>query len=331
MDHAYPQGPWPGRRASRGRSASPRIVINPLRVIYCPSISDDFYSNLIDWSMQNVYYSTENAVFSYNFYTEATHKLLQVPTYNVTSLKFSPAHHTLCVGTSVGILSFLDLSTGRATRHLYHKSRVGVLEMLGSNLVTGSRDRKSKLVDLRVKLPVLSLCAPFQAVCGLSATERGTLLASGGNDNRVFVYDIRECSTPFASLNAHRAAVKALSWRPGSLSQFVSGGGTADKSIKHWDINAEEPLVRSYDFESQICNLRWLRNNKILSTFGYSNDDIKLLKHFVPQRCFRGHKNRVIHFAVDEAEQFFVSGSSDSTIRFWPVEGECVREDVDIR
>lgn len=313
------------------KRAGPAIENEPLRTIECSSISDDFYSNLIDWSGQNVYYSIENVVLSYNFYTEVTQKLLNSSTYNVTSIKHSPQNNMLCVGTASGILNLVDIPTGHTTRHIYHKSRVGALETYGSNLITGSRDRKSKVIDLRVKLPVLCLGSHFQEVCGLSLNTTSTYLASGGNDNKVFVFDLRESSLPFASLGAHQAAVKALSWSPSSTSQFVTGGGTADKTIKHWDLNRRVPLVRSYNFEGQICNLKWLKNNSILSTFGYSNDDIKLLSNFKTTRCYRAHKNRVIHFAVDDTETFFVSGSSDSTIRFWQVSSRTDEVDVSIR
>lgn len=299
---------------------TPTVINTPMRMIECTSISDDFYSNLIDWSGHYIYYSVENTIYGYNFYTETCQKIFHSPSYNVTSVKCHLQNSVLCIGTSSGLLYLVDIGTGRSSRHLHHKSRIGVLELYNSNIITGSRDRKSKVIDLRIKMPVACLGSHFQEVCGLSLNSDSSFLASGGNDNKVFVFDMRESCMPFATLGAHHAAVKALSWCPNSSNQLITGGGTADKTIKHWDLSKTTPLVRSYDFESQICNLKWLRNNKILSTFGYSNDDIKLLHHFKPEKCYRGHKNRVIHFSVDESERFFVSGSSDSTIRFWSID-----------
>lgn len=57
-------------------------------------------------------------------------------------------------------------------------------------------------------------------------------MSSGGNDNKVNIYDIRK-STIFDTY-AHTAAVKAMAWI-GDKS-LVTGGGTADKKIKYWSL-----------------------------------------------------------------------------------------------
>lgn len=322
--------PYQNMQIIRGRGA-PKIISQSLRKLYFTSISDDFYSNLIDWSSDSVYYSVANTVYAYNFFSEGIESIYHSPGNGITCLKHNGQSNTLCVGTSAGSLVLVDIETRKPSAYLIHKSRIGALETFGGSIITGSRDRLSKIVDLRTGMSVTTFSTHLQEVCGLSLNSRQQYLASGGNDNKVFIYDVRRTHTPYAGLCDHRAAVKALSWSPNISSQLVSGGGTADKTIKMWDLASRARLVHSYDFESQICNLKWLRNNKILSTFGYSNDDIKLLSNFQVEKQFVGHKNRVIHFSVEDDERFFVSGSSDSTIRFWSIDYEESVCDIKIR
>ena len=52
-----------------------------------------------------------------------------------------------------------------------------------------------------------------QEVCGLKWSYDGMHLASGGNDNRLLVWDINTTS-PLCKFTQHTAAVKAIAWSP---------------------------------------------------------------------------------------------------------------------
>lgn len=73
--------------------------------------------------------------------------------------------------------------------------------MIFNRDVRDSSDTISKLVGHR------------QEVCGLKWNPEGTQLASGGNDNKLLIWDQRN-SAPIAKFNEHIAAVKAISWSP---------------------------------------------------------------------------------------------------------------------
>jgi cell division cycle protein 20 (cofactor of APC complex) len=60
----------------------------------------------------------------------------------------------------------------------------------------------------------------------------GDLIASGGNDNLVAIYDVRKSEHLLHSYE-HSAAVKSLAWTE-SDKMLLSGGGTSDKMIKFW-------------------------------------------------------------------------------------------------
>lgn len=322
---------------SRFRIALPSVqaplmsITSPLRKISCESMADDFYSNLIDWSGDKIFYVAGGTIYSYNFFTEVTNRIFQSEMNSICSIKCVKQLGMLAVGSSSGIVTFVDLNTLKASKYMYHRGRVSVLETFENKIITGSRDRKTKVIDIRTGMSQKTYSFHCQEVCGAGLNSEQKYLATGGNDNKIFVIDLRKDSEPLLKLEDHRAAVKALSWSPYYASRFVSGGGTADKTMKLWDIHSQCTLQRSINYESQVCNLHWLSSNKILSTFGYSNDDIKLLRDFEVEKRFSGHKNRVIHFAVDDNEEFFVSGSGDSSIRIWEIESRRGTEDIKIR
>lgn len=100
----------------------------------------------------------------------------------------------------------------------------------------------------------------------------GDQLASGGNDNKLLVWNTKINRSPQFKFTSHTAAVKALAWSPHKHGVLVSGGGTADRTIKFWNTLTGEN-IKSYDTSSQICNIDFSKNvNEIVSTHGFSQD-----------------------------------------------------------
>jgi cell division cycle 20-like protein 1 (cofactor of APC complex) len=226
-----------------------------------------------------------------------------------------------------------------------------------SLLSTGSRDRYILHRDLRVaNTHTTSLLAHRQEVCGLKWSPIVQLLASGGNDNKLLVWDTRlsrscSCSssslshhnnrntqterdridsskgtTPLFCYNQHTAAVKAIAWSPHQRGLLLSGGGTADRTIKLWDTlhttdpNDTKPLL-SIDTGSQVCNLAWCQHvNEIISTHGYSHNQIMLWSYpklVAPFATLTGHQQRVLYLALSPNNQVIATAAADQTLRFW--------------
>lgn len=74
-------------------------------------------------------------------------------------------------------------------------------------------------------------------ICGLRWSITGNTLASGGDDDRLFILDARKMSSMHRlyQLN-HLASVKALAWCPYNYDVLASGGGTGDGFLKIWNI-----------------------------------------------------------------------------------------------
>jgi cell division cycle 20-like protein 1 (cofactor of APC complex) len=95
-----------------------------------------------------------------------------------------------------------------------HTARVGTMAWNDHILTSGSRDRQILHRDVRCQENVIKkLSGHIQEVCGLKWNTQDNQLASGGNDNRLFVWD-KMSETPRYRFSGHSAAVKAITWSP---------------------------------------------------------------------------------------------------------------------
>jgi len=99
-------------------------------------------------------------------------------------------------------------------------------------------------------------------VCGLKWSPDHQHLASGGNDNKLFVWNTRS-NGPVQTYSEHLAAVKAIAWSPHQHGLLASGGGTADRRIRFWNTITGRPL-QCVDTGSQVCNLAWSKHSSEL-------------------------------------------------------------------
>lgn len=116
------------------------------------------------------------------------------------------------------------------------------------------------------------LSAHSEEVCGLKWSPSGRQLASGGNDNLLYIWDAAALPTSSTAqsprpsthslsfsaaqpwlhrLEAHTAAVKALAWCPFQANLLASGGGTMDRCIRFWNTHTGS-CINSVDTGSQV-------------------------------------------------------------------------------
>lgn len=99
------------------------------------------------------------------------------------------------------------------------------------------------------------------------------MLASGGNDNKLLVWNAHNAWEPLHRFNGHTAAVKAIAWSPHQHGILSSGGGTADRSIRFWNTHSADGELQVHDTGSQVCNLLFSRTvNELVSSHGYSQN-----------------------------------------------------------
>ncbi len=227
------------------RKAPRKISTVPYKVLDAPALQDDFYLNLVDWSSLNVLaVGLGTCVYLWSACTSKVTKLCDLgPDDTVTSVSWTQRGTHLAVGTSVGEVQIWDAAKCQTTRTMGgHQARVGTLCWSGHTLSSGSRDRLILQRDVRVNEPYTSkLSGHKQEVCGLKWSFDGQQLASGGNDNKLFVWSPHSTS-PLLKFNEHSAAVKAISWSPHQNGLLASGGGTADRCIRFWNTQTASPL-----------------------------------------------------------------------------------------
>uniref|UniRef100_A0A0A9DVU4 CDC20/Fizzy WD40 domain-containing protein n=1 Tax=Arundo donax TaxID=35708 RepID=A0A0A9DVU4_ARUDO len=291
-DHSAPPSPFAAAAqqdctAGSGETASPqkpprKVPKTPHKVLDAPSLQDDFYLNLVDWSSQNMLaVGLGTCVYLWSASNSKVTKLCDLgPRDSVCAVHWSREGSYLAIGTGLGDVQIWDSSRCKRIRNMGgHQTRTGVLAWSSCILSSGSRDKNILQHDIRVPSDYISKFSGHRSeVCGLKWSHDDRELASGGNDNQLLVWNQRS-QQPVLRLTEHTAAVKAIAWSPHQQGLLASGGGTADRCIRFWN-TANGNVLNSIDTGSQVCNLAWCKNvNELVSTHGYSQNQIMVWKY----------------------------------------------------
>ena len=168
------------------------------KVLDAPCLRDDFYLNVLDWSANNIVsVALENNIYLWNAVIGKANKLysLKRPNQIVTSLASNFDGTSLAVGESSGVIKLFDIQKKKVIDVWQdHSSRVGTLSWNGSVLTSGGRDKLILNHDVRCprKSPVLRFAGHKQEICGVEWSFDGNYLASGGNDNKIFIWSLKK-------------------------------------------------------------------------------------------------------------------------------------------
>lgn len=332
-------------RARNFQSKSFRVIPQtPERILDAPELLDDFYLNLLDWSSSNTLaVALGSTVY---LWSAADGSIVQLMSSSqqrdnmITAVTWHGEGQHVAIGLNDGTVELWDAEAQQQIRTFSgHSARVCSLGWNGSLLASGSRDTRIHLHDHRDPSVSGSVQGHTQEVCGLrwnSATRgevraggaagggygNATQLASGGNDNLLNIWDLRRSTNEVAPLwqfRDHTAAVKALAWNPRQSNLLVSGGGTADKTLRFWDTLRGE-CINVVDTLSQVCGVLWSHDGtELISSHGYSDNQLTIWKYPTMKRLaeLTGHTSRVLHLAMSPDGQTVVSAAGDETIRFW--------------
>lgn len=311
------------------------------------SLPDDFYLNLLSWSpcktsaIEGVYSGliaaavspqTESPkvghpirLFSINrdYEIQNDRLLFDAVDFAIGCLAWNPSEESLLAiasrstagsATASGSVVRLYDCAKEQTKAEWkrpHEGRIGTAIWYDPwTLITGGKDGHLVIHDSREfsSSHALKFQGHAQEICGLAKDTAG-LVATGGNDNAVHIWDIRSIgeashSHPMQSILSHRAAIKALAFSPHHRNRLATGGGTADKTLRVWAVGGEgehPEEIASVNCAAQICGIVWSpfwnsavgnSGSSLMTTHGFSENQLitwNLRMHSKRDRTYRAN------------------------------------------
>jgi cell division cycle 20-like protein 1 (cofactor of APC complex) len=309
-----------------------KIPKSPYKVLDAPNLKDDFYLHLVDWSLNNVLaVALDNTIYTWEGNTATVNALHTCDGCDIPSAVHWLDNDKLIIGMASGDINLWDINKSMLIqKYQDHNERVGVFARMNTNpfgFTSGSQDKTILNYDIRCQNLCFKYINHTQEVCGLKWSHDDLRLASGGNDNKLNIWNLSKRNLE-KKLLAHKSAIKAIDWNPYKYGYLMSGGGTQDRTIKVWNINTMK-LAESIDTGSQVCNLAFSRKSKeFVSTHGYSHNLILLWdsEKMDVKATLKAHKDRVIYLALGPDGKKIVTGAGDETLKFWDV---FIQDDVE--
>jgi cell division cycle protein 20 (cofactor of APC complex) len=307
------------------------------RILDAPGLIDDYYLNLLDWSCLNVLaIGLDKSVYLWSAETGDVECLMTLAKESdyIASLKWTQDGGYLAVATAEGNVQLWDAESCHRLRIMTGRDcRVGVMDWDKHILTSGAKDGSIWNHDVRIAQHKAGEWLGHQSeVCGLSWRSDGMMLASGGNDNLVNVWDAKSTTVKFTKAN-HTAAVKAVSWCPWQSNVLATGGGSHDRTIRFWNTN-NGALLNEVDTASQVTSILWSATHReLLSTHGFPHNQVTLWTYPGMQKIIDipAHETRVLHAALSPDHKTVATVASDENLKFWKVwEGAAVKKEVSV-
>jgi hypothetical protein len=323
-----------GPESESARPSARAINKVPFRVHDAPGVGSDFYLQLMAASdtRDQLAIVLSDVVYGMRW-CDLGHTVLAAPRTGVGSVAFAQGNsRLLSVGTATGIQIY-DAGLATAAPLIEYRSTISGVRRSHSSIAwrgenvfaVGQSDAAVTLWDVRIRSSQArtnSLNSHRGVVCGLAFGPDGRL-ASGGNDGLLNIWDLRRLDAPIASFDQHRAAaVKAIAWHPDVRNVLASGGGSADRYLRLWDVDARRCFNRR-DSRSQITGLIWsTRHNELVSSHGYSEDAaVAVWSTPALQRVAQLHeinrRERALYMVGSHCGRFVAAADTMRTLSFY--------------
>jgi len=149
----------------------------------------------------------------------------------------------------------------------------------------------------------------------------GKLLASGGADWTVFIWDV-EKKEILKRIKEHEGSIYSVTFSPDGK---LLASGSADHTIRIWEVETGK-LLKVFEYESRISSIAFSPDGRFLAS-GSPNYRICIWSIETGKRSktLEGHTGVIHSIAFSPDGDFLASGSGDCTIRIWDINsGECL-------
>lgn len=174
---------------------SRKIPSQPERVLAAVNLMDDFYLNLVSWSSLNtVAVALGQGTYLWYADTGDVNTVAEAPEgLYPSSVEITQDGAFVGIGLCNGDVQLYDIETSQKLRTMSgHQGQIACLSWNEHILSSGCADGSIWHHDVRVpRHKVMELLGHTGEVCGLKWRSDGELLASGGNDNVVNIWDGR--------------------------------------------------------------------------------------------------------------------------------------------
>lgn len=192
----------------------------------------------------------------------------------------------------------------------------------GERLWAGGRDGKLRgyrVIGDRLTDPI-ALAQPTGGVAALAIDPDGRRLASGGNSNIVYLWDLTVLgpgAAPLRALAGHRDGIAELAFHP-RRPRLVSA--SYDHSARIWNLESPDaPPAVLREHEEWMAGVAFAPDGTALAT-GAEDRLVALwrlpLDH-ARRSVRRGHGDVVTELAVGPDSRLLASGSADQSVRLW--------------
>jgi WD40 repeat protein len=233
----------------------------------------------------------------------------------VMAVSFFPDGRQLLSGGEDRLAILWDVQTGARLRSLPAQAEsiyTAVCSPDGRLMAIPSSADTLRLYrpDGTIEAQLACRCTDLRAV---AFSPDGKLLAAGARDGRLTVWRL-DPMTPILDAAVHRRRIRALAFSPDG--QTIAVGGE-DVTIGLRDLTTGQELFSLASRPGKtlavaFCGPQWLAAGGTSNTIRVWN-----LQTQKEELQFVGHSGSVTSLVYDDREKTLISGSYDTTIRFW--------------